>query len=249
MSIVPFSMGTLYSQYPSLMNSNFGALATLCKDQPTGDMLNQIRYSSGSSKLEYWNSSAWVTLPLIASSIPAANVTSGAMTMASYNKVNITAPSSSATLTLANGSTLATVGAFSLTMTVTASTSVTFPTSGTLSTLGANTFTGTQTFKGICETRTVMAATTIDLSAGTYFTKTISGNTTFTVSSVPSAGLVGSFVLIITGGGSYTISWWSGVKWAAGQAPVLSTGKDMLSFTTEDGGTTWIGVLVAKDIK
>lgn len=52
----------------------------------------------------------------------------------SYNNVAITAPATSATLTLANGSTLATSGAFSTTLTSTATTALTLPTSGTLAT-------------------------------------------------------------------------------------------------------------------
>jgi hypothetical protein len=60
----------------------------------------------------------------------------GVATATSVNKVAITAPATSATLTLANGSTLATAGAFSITLTSTAATSVTLPTSGTLATTG-----------------------------------------------------------------------------------------------------------------
>lgn len=56
----------------------------------------------------------------------------GVATATSVNKVAITAPATSATLTLADGSTLATSGAFSTTLTATAATSVTLPTSGTL---------------------------------------------------------------------------------------------------------------------
>lgn len=48
------------------------------------------------------------------------------------NKVTITSPETSATLTLAQGSTLATSGAFSTTLTSTGTTNVTLPTSGTL---------------------------------------------------------------------------------------------------------------------
>jgi len=59
----------------------------------------------------------------------------GVATVTSVNKVAITAPSSSATLTIANGATLATVGAYSATLTSTATTNVTLPTTGTLSTL------------------------------------------------------------------------------------------------------------------
>jgi hypothetical protein len=58
--------------------------------------------------------------------------TIGAATATSVNKVTITAPSSSATLTLADGSTLVTSGAYSTTLTATGTTNVTLPTSGTL---------------------------------------------------------------------------------------------------------------------
>jgi hypothetical protein len=60
--------------------------------------------------------------------------TIGAATATSVNKVAITAPATSATLTLANGSTLATSGGNSLTLTTTGATNVTLPTSGTLAT-------------------------------------------------------------------------------------------------------------------
>ena len=58
--------------------------------------------------------------------------TLGVASATSINKVTITAPATGSTLTLADGSTLATSGAFSLTLTTTAATNVTLPTSGTL---------------------------------------------------------------------------------------------------------------------
>jgi hypothetical protein len=58
--------------------------------------------------------------------------TLGVASATSVNKVALTAPATSATLTLANGSTLATSGAFSQTLTATATTAVTLPTSGTI---------------------------------------------------------------------------------------------------------------------
>lgn len=60
--------------------------------------------------------------------------TLGVATATSLNKVTVTAPASSATLTLANGSSLITSGANSLTLTTTGATNVTLPTSGTLAT-------------------------------------------------------------------------------------------------------------------
>ena len=68
-----------------------------------------------------------------------ATPTIGVATATSVNKVAITAPASSATLTLADGSTLATSGAYSTTLTTTGTTSVTLPTSGTLATVPTGT--------------------------------------------------------------------------------------------------------------
>ncbi|HTK05133.1 MAG TPA: hypothetical protein VL500_06105 [Candidatus Eisenbacteria bacterium] len=66
----------------------------------------------------------------------------GVATATSLNKVAITAPTTSATLALADGSTLATSGANSLTFATTGSTSLTLPATGTLATLaGAETLT------------------------------------------------------------------------------------------------------------
>ena len=61
--------------------------------------------------------------------------TLGVASATSVNKVVITAPATGSTLTLVEGSTLATSGAFSTTLTATAATNVTLPTTGTLATL------------------------------------------------------------------------------------------------------------------
>lgn len=100
------------------------------------------------------------------------------------------------------------------------------------------------------QVKTAIAASAIDMSLGNFFSKTISGTTTFTVSNVPSTGTAASFVLDLTNGGSATITWWSGVKWAGGTAPTLtSAGRDVLGFFTHDGGTTWTGLVLGKDVK
>ena len=59
----------------------------------------------------------------------------GVATATSINKVAVTAPATSATLTLANNSSLITSGGFSTTLTSSATTAVTLPTTGTLATL------------------------------------------------------------------------------------------------------------------
>lgn len=98
--------------------------------------------------------------------------------------------------------------------------------------------------------KAAISASAIDLSLGNYFTKTIASTTTFTVSNTPSTGVAASFILDLTNGGSQTINWWSGVKWAGGTAPTLtSSGRDVLGFFTHDGGTTWSGLVLGKDVK
>jgi hypothetical protein len=83
-----------------------------------------------------------------------------------------------------------------------------------------------------------VAALDIDCSAGNYFTKTINGNSTFTVSNVPSSRAF-AFTLELTHT-SGTITWFSGVEWPGGVAPTLTTGKTHLfMFVTDDGGTRW----------
>lgn len=86
-----------------------------------------------------------------------------------------------------------------------------------------------------------MGALDIDCSAGNYFTKTISGNSTFTVSNVPSSRAF-AFTLELTHT-SGTVTWFSGVQWPGGVAPSLTTGKThIFVFLTDDGGTRWRGV-------
>ena len=99
------------------------------------------------------------------------------------------------------------------------------------------------------ETRVAVAASNIDLATGNYFTKTISGATTFTVSNVPASGTVGAFILELTNPGT-AVTWWSGVKWVGGTQPTWTgTGVDVLAFYTHDGGTTWRAFAVGKDSK
>ena len=102
----------------------------------------------------------------------------------------------------------------------------------------------------IRETKVAMAANNIDLATGNLFTKTISAATTFTVSNVAPTGQTNSFILELTNAGSQVITWWAGMKWAGGTAPVLTaSGVDILGFYSHDGGTTWRGVLMSKDSK
>jgi len=86
-----------------------------------------------------------------------------------------------------------------------------------------------------------VSALDIDLSTGNYFTKTISGNSTFTFSNPPASGTVGSFTLELTHT-SGTVAWPSSVKFNSDTAPTLTTGKTHLFyFTTDNNGARYRG--------
>jgi hypothetical protein len=102
----------------------------------------------------------------------------GVATATSINKVAFTAPATAATLTLAEGSTLATAGAFSLTLTTTAATNVTFPTAGTLTTQGNK--------------LSVFAATSSSELAGVISDETGSGLLVFATSPTLTTPLLGT---------------------------------------------------------
>lgn len=100
--------------------------------------------------------------------------TLGVASATSINKVAITAPATSATLTLANGSTLATAGAFSTTLTATATTNVTLPTTGTLATLAGSEALTNKTINGLTVT-----SSTGTLTIANSKTATVSNTITF----------------------------------------------------------------------
>ena len=113
-----------------------------------------------------------------------------------------------------------------------------------LTATSTNTLTN-KTITGVKETKVAMGAHDIDLSAGNYFTYTLSGAQTLTVSNVASSGSVSAFVLEVTNGGSAALTFFSGVTWAAATAPTLTAaGVDTLAFFTSDGGTTWRGFVL-----
>lgn len=95
-----------------------------------------------------------------------------------------------------------------------------------------------------------MTANDINMSRGKVFTKTITGISTLTFSGANPSPFVSSFILKLTNGGAFAITWPTGIKWAGGLAPVLSAaGVDELMFYTEDGGVTYSGYFAKKDSK
>jgi hypothetical protein len=95
------------------------------------------------------------------------------------------------------------------------------------------------------EVKVAMAAHAVDLELGNVFTYTLSGGQTVTFTNPPASGTAGSFTMIVTNGGSATLTWPTSVDWPAATAPTLTaSGVDVLFFTTIDGGTIWYGTAV-----
>jgi hypothetical protein len=58
------------------------------------------------------------------------------------------------------------------------------------------------------------------------------------------------FTLIITNGGSQTVNWPLSINWAGGSAPSLTAaGVDIITFVTNDTGTTWYGFAAGLDMQ
>ena len=115
--------------------------------------------------------------------------------------------------------------------------------------LSGGTMTGAIT--AIRETQVSLGVSSaIDLSLGNVFTKSVNSDTTFSVLNFLSSGTSNSFILELVNAGAFTITWFSGIKWADGLAPILTaSGVDVLGFYSYDGGVTWKGLVLGNDMK
>jgi hypothetical protein len=94
------------------------------------------------------------------------------------------------------------------------------------------------------------ASRTFDLAVANFFSVTLDQASTFTFSNPPGSGDFGAFVMEITNGGAFVITFPASVDWPGGTAPTLTaSGVDQLVFTTRDAGTTWFGFVAGLDIK
>lgn len=95
-------------------------------------------------------------------------------------------------------------------------------------------------------TGTVTGNATLDLSTGDVFEVTPTADVTFAFSNPPAAGNAQSFSVFITPSATVTITYPASVAWSGGIAPASpAVGEtDLLTFYTEDGGTTYYGFKV-----
>lgn len=107
--------------------------------------------------------------------------------------------------------------------------------------------TNSPVFVSLNET-SILTSGNVDCSLGNMFYITCSLITNFSFTNAPPAGNLYSFILEITNGGNYMVTWPSNVKFTGGSAPILTTdGVDILGFYTRDNGTTWRAVVISKD--
>tara|TARA_Y100001963_G_scaffold159946_1_gene266426 strand:+ start:2683 stop:4431 length:1749 start_codon:yes stop_codon:yes gene_type:complete len=83
----------------------------------------------------------------------------------------------------------------------------------------------------------------IDFEDGNVQTLTVAiAGQTVQFSNPPASGTAGTVTVIITNGGSQTVTWPAAVKWPSNVAPSLSSsGVDIITFMTIDAGTTIYG--------
>lgn len=98
---------------------------------------------------------------------------------------------------------------------------------------------------------TATGATTINLATGTFQHINVVADTTLTFTAPTLANNeVPFFVLRVTGGGNYIITWPANTRWSTGLVPILSTGTDMLVFYKPyPSANFWEGILVGSDMR
>jgi len=91
----------------------------------------------------------------------------------------------------------------------------------------------------------------IDITLGNVVSATVDTSAnTFTFSNPAATGTSCTFTFIVTNGGSQDVNWPGTVDWVGGTAPSLtSSGVDVITFTTIDLGTTWLGFVAGLDVK
>lgn len=95
---------------------------------------------------------------------------------------------------------------------------------------------------------TVSLTQTLDLSTGTFFSFTPSGATTVSFTNPPASGLAVGFAVEIIGDGS-AITWPTSVKWHLATAPTATATKEVYTFITTDGGTTYYGKKAGENVQ
>jgi hypothetical protein len=114
--------------------------------------------------------------------------------------------------------------------------------------VAASTFISATTFRETYSDLGTGGSATFDLSTANNFRRQFNGSATITFSNPPASNAFG-FTMTTINAGAYVITWPASVDWVGGVAPVLtSAGTDVLTFFTFNGGTTYYGFVVGKNL-
>ena len=90
--------------------------------------------------------------------------------------------------------------------------------------------------------RAVVQTQTLDLSTGHTFSITPTAALDVLFSNPPASGIATAFTVEVNNSaGGYALTWPSSVKWHLGTAPTATASKEVYTFITTDGGTTYYG--------
>jgi hypothetical protein len=93
----------------------------------------------------------------------------------------------------------------------------------------------------------VTTSVSFDLAAARWFYMTLTGAVgTVSFTNPPTSGKAACVILEIANGVA-GITWPASVKWPGGTAPTLTSGTDIVSLYTRNGGTTWHGALAVRN--
>jgi hypothetical protein len=90
---------------------------------------------------------------------------------------------------------------------------------------------------------TSAASITIDPSAGSLFTLSLSTNASITIGNVSNGPYTtnGQTITLYLSNTSNTITWDSKITWMSGEAPDVTSNPSIITFVTFNGGTNWYG--------
>jgi hypothetical protein len=137
-----------------------------------------------------------------------------------------------------DGSTLSVTGNVTTTSSVAATTFV-----------SAGTYVVGTTFRETYSDQGTGGSVTLDLATANNFRRQFNGSATITFSNPPSSPNGFGFTFTMVNAGAYSITWPVSIDWVGGLSPVLtSAGTDVLTFFTFNGGTTYYGFVVGKNM-
>jgi hypothetical protein len=95
--------------------------------------------------------------------------------------------------------------------------------------------------------RAVVPTETLDLSTGNHFNITMTEATNILFTNPPASGTSTAFSLEVNNNGS-TITWPTTIKWHENTTPSAASTKEVYTFITTDGGTTYYGKKAGENI-